>query len=131
MLKTAKVWTAIAVAAVAFPAAAADEAKKPASSTPTQDQVLQRTGDETRPTSSPSTMTKEEKAKDKAAKRASTMKPATTPQEKVLANTATESRPTSTGQKMTPEQKAADKAAKRTGVSPEEQAKQQKSVGGS
>jgi len=80
-MKIAKFLAVLAVAAVALPLAAAEttDAKKapeasatkaPEGSTqPTQQQLNERTGNETRSLPAPKKMTKEEKAADKKAKR--------------------------------------------------------------
>ena len=89
MLRTARLLTAIAVAAMALPLAAAEtketkDAKAtpaPAASTlPTQEQRLEATGKETRNLPNIKKMTPEEKKADKAAKR----KPATKEEEEKI-----------------------------------------------
>lgn len=132
MFNTARVLIAVAAMAVALPVASqTTDAKKPAAEPTAQDKVIERTGNETRPTSSPKTMTADEAKADKAKKRAEATKPAATPQEKRQEYTGNETRPTSSPNKMTPEEKAKDKAAKRTGMTREEQEKAAKQSPGS
>ena len=112
---------AIAIAAITLPVAAADEAKKPddaAKSAATPGPY--KTGVEAPAPAKSAPMTKEEKAADKAKKRASGKD----------AKVYDIPKASPKGAEMSAEEKAADKAKKRTGVTKEEQEKAAKTQPG-
>lgn len=124
MFSTARLLTAIAVAAVALPAAAAS------SNESTETKIAQATAQlgDTVTKKTPEQVAQEKADKEK--KRAEARKPATTQQEKILERTGSEQRDLGPVKKMTPEEKAADKAAKRIPPTKEEQEKARKASPG-
>ena len=127
MTRTAKILTALVVAAFAMPGFAQDKAPS----------KTEQTGNETRDVGTAKKKTPEQIAKETADKekiRADATKPAKTAQEKSIERTGNETRDTGTYKKKTEEEKAKDKAdaaKKRTGTTPEEQEKAKKVSPGS